>query len=114
MTDKFDATKHQHGWAYWYKQDEPPETLFYPTYTLDGFNVYGHMPCAPNKDTKLFNYNLTRAPEHDLIPRATADKLAKALSAMECFYGLDQDCDLSRLHHKDARQALNEYRKETQ
>lgn len=84
MTTNFDPTKHRFGMAYKYKANEPPEALAYPI-NWDREYVYCYNPQyyqGYKKYVKLFDTNLTRAPEHDYLPRADVMELVESAEAV--------------------------------
>lgn len=94
MTDKFDPATHRFGMAY-----RTDYGAFCYVSRCDDYYSY----CVHQGQESLFvsaNDDLTRAPEHDLIPRADADKLLEAL----------RECAKSRsMYGLTASKAITEY-----
>lgn len=115
MTTNFDPKTHKFGMAYLYKEHELSDVIFYPTsWDEDGFCVYGYMDGFNNPKTKLFHYNLTRSPEHDLIPRADVMEL---VSLIDCLIQNNPDESISDAGHTvlqlwkhDAQRALTNFK----
>lgn len=101
MPDVFDPKTHKFGMAYC---DKVTGIVFIPTVVRQGIG-YIALSGKSLKDGFVSGVNstsVTRAPEHDLIPRATADKMAEVLQNV-------RDCQSGTIARKIAIQALAEY-----
>jgi hypothetical protein len=75
----FDAEKHRFGMAY-YDEADPDRPIIYPEKPYNGLvHWMADTWRKVHYSLDMAEKRLIRAPEHDLIPKAKADKLAKIL-----------------------------------
>ena len=98
---EFDPDKHEFGMAY--RGDFG--NIAYPIAGVDCDHGYPFVVCPYDNDSGyMFGQTLIRSPEHDLIPKAKADKIAEMLhKCLDNYLGIPGEII------NKSRQALEEY-----